>query len=58
MINVLDFGAEGDGKHDDTGAIQRALDKSAETQSVVYIPAGKYLCSMLQMHPHTGLVGD
>jgi hypothetical protein len=43
-INVKDFGAVGDGKADDTAAIQAALDKAAETQrgGVAVLPAGEY----------------
>lgn len=36
--SVLDFGAVGDGVHDDTDAIQAALDKGGE----IYFPAGRY----------------
>lgn len=38
-VNVKNYGAVGDGKHDDTAAIQDALNKMPGT---VYIPAGTY----------------
>jgi len=41
-VSVLDFGAKGDGKTDDTVAFQAALDKAGETGEVVSIPAGQY----------------
>lgn len=40
-INVLDFGAVGDGVTDDTAAVQAAVDSS--TGRPVYFPAGEYL---------------
>lgn len=43
-INVRHFGANGDGKTDDTDAFQKALDYAAEhNHSAVYVPAGKYV---------------
>ena len=47
---VTDFGAVGDGVHDDTAAIQRAMnhnvgDANAKAPSVVYFPPGTYLVS-------------
>lgn len=38
QLNVMDFGALGDGDHDDTSAFQDAFDASAD----VYIPVGTY----------------
>ncbi len=44
--NVKDFGAIGDGRHDDTAAIQAALnalkDTTNNTWSTLYFPAGTY----------------
>jgi hypothetical protein len=56
-LNVREFGATGDGKTDDTRAIQRALDAAGEGQAAVFVPAGVYLCADLKMHPNTALVG-
>ncbi len=55
IINVRDFGARGDGKHDDTAAIQKAFDSAAKAGTlgrlrkvryaqgaVVYFPNGTY----------------
>lgn len=41
-VNVLDFGASADGKHDDTAAIQKALDRAKDHGPVCYLPAGHY----------------
>ena len=41
-MNVLDFGAKGDGKTDDTIAFQKALDKTGVTGGVVCVPTGMY----------------
>jgi hypothetical protein len=56
-INVRDFGAQGDGKTDDTKAIQRALEAAGEVRGVVLVPPGAYLCADLQMRPHSALLG-
>jgi hypothetical protein len=56
-ISVRDFGATGDGKTDDTKAIQRALDAAGEVQGAVFVPPGVYLCADLQMRLNTALVG-
>jgi hypothetical protein len=41
--NVKDYGAYGDGLHDDTAAIQAAINSLPTTGGVVNIPAGTYL---------------
>lgn len=42
---VKSFGASGDGRGDDTAAIQRAVDKAAEKGGVVHLPPGQYRVS-------------
>ena len=44
-INVLNFGAIGNGIHDDTIAIQKAIDYALTHSRVVYLPANTYLIS-------------
>jgi putative cofactor-binding repeat protein/parallel beta-helix repeat protein len=44
-INVKDFGAVGDGKHNDAPAIQQALMKVPAAGQIVYFPAGIYKIS-------------
>ncbi|MBC7328381.1 hypothetical protein H5T87_09770 [bacterium] len=42
-FNVIDFGAKGDGKTDDTAAFQKALDEAGKKGGVVFVPPGDYL---------------
>jgi len=52
--NVHDLGAKGDGKTDDTAALQKAID----THRVLYFPQGHYAISdTLRLKPDTVLVG-
>lgn len=45
-VNVLDFGASGDGITDDTAAIQAAFDHAKDNDnSTVFLPAGEYVVS-------------
>jgi hypothetical protein len=45
FINVIDFGAKGDGVADDTNAIQTAVDHASVAGNVVILPAGNYRTS-------------
>ena len=46
VVNVKDFGATGDGVHDDTAAIQAAFDAVASAGGgITYLAAGTYLVS-------------
>jgi hypothetical protein len=55
---VADFGAKGDGRADDTAALQAALEAAGPERGTVFVPDGTYLCHDLKMPPHTGLVGN
>ena len=53
-VNIRDFGAVGDGSHDDTDAIQQAID----THAKVFVPKGDYRVSRpIVMRPDTQLFG-
>jgi polygalacturonase len=43
VVNVKDRGAKGDGKSNDTPAIQKAIDEVAVTGGTVYVPKGTYM---------------
>ena len=42
FVNAVDFGAVGDGKVDDTGALQEALTAAEGGSPICYLPPGKY----------------
>ncbi len=42
VVNAREFGAVGDGKTDDTAAIQSALDRAAASSPICFLPPGKY----------------
>lgn len=52
LVNVKWFGAYGDGRHDDTKAIQTAIDN--ENDKEVFIPAGEYKISQTLRYITTG----
>lgn len=54
-LNVRDYGAAGDGRTLDTGAIQAAID-AAEAGDVVVLPSGRYLSFTLTLRSHVHLV--
>ncbi len=43
-LSAADFGAQGDGRNDDSGAIQTAIDRadSAAHAGIVFVPSGRY----------------
>lgn len=57
-LDARDFNAVGDGKTDNTAALQKALVKAAQTRGSVYIPDGVFLCSTLKLPPFVGLCGN
>lgn len=56
-INVLDYGATGDGSTNDTMAVQAAIDAGSAQNKNVYFPAGTYSVSNLT-HGTTVMFGD
>jgi Pectate lyase superfamily protein len=50
VVNVMDKGAKGDGKTDDTAAIQTAIEEVAGTGGTVLVPDGRYLIDAVR-HP-------
>ena len=71
-VNVVDFGAVGDGVTDDTAAIQAAIDsatlptgrrdfsvdKPNRAGAIIYIPAGSYKISTITVPQYVILKGD
>lgn len=58
-INVADFGAKGDGKTNDTKAIQEAVSQAArDGGGVVYIPNGTYIIDFIDIGANTILRGE
>ena len=54
LVNVKDFGAVGDGVHDDTQAIQAAIN-SLPSGGTVYLPQGSYVISSALTITQSGL---
>ena len=60
-INVKNKGALGNGTHDDTAAIQSAINALPSSGGTVYVPAGRYMINALKpltLHSHTRLKLD
>lgn len=50
VINVKSFGAVGDGKHIETKAFNRAIEKASKHPGdIVYVPAGQYRCYSIHL---------
>jgi len=57
-IDARKFGAVGDGKTDDTEAIQAAIDEGAKTGTAVFLAGGVYLTGTLKMRAHSALCAE
>ena len=49
VFNILDYGAIGDGKTDNTLFIQKALDEASLCEGTVIVPPGNYLTKSLKL---------
>lgn len=58
IFNIRSFGARGDGRTDDTHAIQRAIDAASIHGGQVFVPAGRWLCrGHLELKPGVHMKG-
>jgi hypothetical protein len=57
VLNVRQFRAKGDGKSDDTKAIQSAIDAASSRGGSVHVPPGVYRTGELQLRPHVSITG-
>lgn len=55
VFNVRDFGAVADGRSNEAGVIQRAIEAAAQTGGTVYFPAGDYLSGTLVLRSNVTL---
>jgi hypothetical protein len=54
VVNVKHYGAAGDGSHDDTTAIQSAVNSTIDKGGVLYFPKGRYKVSSTITLPRNG----
>lgn len=58
-VNVKDYGALGNGIHDDTAAFQAAIETlAAQDGGDVFVPAGTYILQPILLKPNVNLVGE
>jgi polygalacturonase len=55
QLNVRDFGAVGDGKSNDTFAIQKAIDSGSESKKIVFFPEGEFKIGPVFLHSNSVL---
>ena len=56
MVSIKDYGAVGDGKTLDTGAVQAAIDACAAAGGgVVAVPEGVFVCGTIRLASHVHL---
>lgn len=56
-LNIRDFGAVGDGIHDDTSALVAAMDQAVQEEGTVYFPSGVYAIHPVSVPSHITLFG-
>jgi hypothetical protein len=49
QVNVRDYGARGNGRSKDTGALQAAIDAAGRTGGTVHLPPGEYVSGTLRL---------
>ncbi|MFZ0398576.1 MAG: glycosyl hydrolase family 28-related protein, partial [Methyloceanibacter sp.] len=58
VVNVKDKGAKGDGRTDDTDAIQAAIDDVGGTGGTVLVPSGTYMVDAVEKKRRLALKSD
>lgn len=59
LLNVKDFGAVGDGKADDTAALQKAMASAVQNSRTLFLPNGEYrVTSTLDLTNLGGMCGE
>ena len=58
VVNVKDKGAKGDGRTDDTDAIQAAIDDVGGTGGTVLVPGGTYMVDAVEKKRRLALRSD
>lgn len=57
FLNAHALGAAGDGRTNDTAALQKALDEAGRCSGAVFLPPGVYLTGELHVRPGTAILG-
>ncbi len=57
-LNIMDFGAKGDGRTDDTKAVLAAIAVAQQGESTIYFPTGVYCLQPVKVPSHITLLGN
>jgi len=57
-LNILSFGAKGDGVNDDTLALLKAIEAATRSEGTVYFPHGNYSIHPIKLPSHITLLGQ